>query len=543
MINLEEYSYSIRNSYISITKVEDQLLFRNVGNGDEDLCTLFNIDLTKNQITKLEAKIGHLVLYNNTHQCKINFGSTESLIFDSEFDLKLDFSPSKYEFASKVANDILTINLYSKRSKLLLVSSDEIRMTQNWNIISSENLDVMVKPGASKISLSNNNFTEDQFIVKNVEDWNSKDIENDFLKFWNLEKIDYRSKLFESQYILWSGFVHAKGNLKYDACYMSMNIMTNIWSWDNCFVSLGLAKEQPQRAFEQFISFEHVQSEEGNYPDFMNPDFVSYDFTKPPVQGVLYLELLQMNPQFFGEKSRLSSIYQSMKKLLSYWIEYRTFNGLYELPFNTHGNDTGLDNATIFGNTVTVRSPDLMVYLLKLIDLLSYIESKLDMDLYDYSNVSQLLIDELCVTMFREDKYISYDVFTGEVNPDSKCIIELIPLLVFDKLPSNQQQALLTNVSQFLTEFGLASEAPSSKYYREDGYWRGPIWAPTTCLCYIGLKESDLQIANKVKNQYIEMCEKYGFAENFNALTGEGLSDKAFAWTAAVYKFLKEKNE
>ena len=33
---------------------------------------------------------------------------------------------------------------------------------------------------------------------------------------------------------------------------------------------------------------------------------------------------------------------------------------------------------------------------------------------------------------------------------------------------------------RFITNYGYATESPSSKYYESDGYWGGPIWAPST---------------------------------------------------------------
>lgn len=540
MINLEQYSYSVRNSYISLTKQSNNLLFRNVGNGDEDLCTLFKIDLIKNSIDEITVDLKAIKISSAKGTAFIKFSAIDSILIDTEFKLELDFEPQKYEFASKLSDSLLAINLYSKRSKLMLASSKPINVSQKWNVISSEDLKVSIEPGLSKLTLSNNNFSNASFELLSDE---CVDFEADFKQFWNLEVVDYSTKLFEAMYILWSGFVYAKGNLKYDACYMSMNIMTNIWSWDNCFVSLGLAKEQPHRAFEQFMSFEHVQAKEGNYPDFMNPDYVSYDFTKPPVQGVLYLELLKENPNYFGNAERLRAVYKTCQGLLKYWMEYRTFNEQFELPFNTHGNDTGLDNATIFDNTVTVRSPDLMVYLLKLVELLKYCEERLGEVVRDYTEIEQKLLIEITERMYIDGKYISYDVFTNEYNKDSMSIIELTPLLIFDKLPNEQQAMLLVNLKNFLTEYGIASESQYSKYYQANGYWRGPIWAPTTCLCYIGLEKNELPEAELVRRRYVQMCEQHGFAENFNALSGEVLSDKGFAWTAAVYKYFKEHDE
>jgi hypothetical protein len=39
------------------------------------------------------------------------------------------------------------------------------------------------------------------------------------------------------------------------------------------------------------------------------------------------------------------------------------------------------------------------------------------------------------------------------------------------------------------------------------------------------------------------MCETSGFAENFDALTGRGLRDRAYTWTASGYLLLAEVHE
>lgn len=41
---------------------------------------------------------------------------------------------------------------------------------------------------------------------------------------------------------------------------------------------------------------------------------------------------------------------------------------------------------------------------------------------------------------------------------------------------------------RFLTPFGLATEDPTSQLYAPNGYWRGPIWAPTTYLLVDGVR-------------------------------------------------------
>ena len=91
----------------------------------------------------------------------------------------------------------------------------------------------------------------------------------------------------------------------------------------------------------------------------------------------------------------------------------------------------------------------------------------------------------------------------------------------------------------WITDWGPATERPVSPLYEADGYWRGPIWAPTTMLLWDGLRQQGAtELADQVARRFCRLCETSGMAENFDALTGKGLRDRAFAWTSAAYLWL-----
>ncbi len=46
------------------------------------------------------------------------------------------------------------------------------------------------------------------------------------------------------------------------------------------------------------------------------------------------------------------------------------------------------------------------------------------------------------------------------------------------------------------------------------------------------------QLADEISARFRRLCEQSGFAENFDALTGAGLRDRAYTWTASVYLLL-----
>ena len=41
-----------------------------------------------------------------------------------------------------------------------------------------------------------------------------------------------------------------------------------------------------------------------------------------------------------------------------------------------------------------------------------------------------------------------------------------------------------------------------------------------------------------ISDRFRALCEKSGFAENFDAQTGAGLRDRAYTWTASAYLIL-----
>ena len=86
-------------------------------------------------------------------------------------------------------------------------------------------------------------------------------------------------------------------------------------------------------------------------------------------------------------------------------------------------------------------------------------------------------------------------------------------------------------------------ERPDSPRYTADGYWRGPIWAPSTLIIEEGLRRSgNPELANTVSDKFRHLCEERGFAENFDALTGDGLRDLAYTWTASCYLVLAREH-
>ena len=114
-----------------------------------------------------------------------------------------------------------------------------------------------------------------------------------------------------------------------------------------------------------------------------------------------------------------------------------------------------------------------------------------------------------------------------------------MPIVLGERLPREVAERLAERIASHLTPYGLATEHPDSPHYEPDGYWRGPIWAPATVLVEDGLRRAGhTGLADDISHRFRSLCETSGFAENFDALTGAGLRDRAYTWTASGYLLL-----
>lgn len=342
-------------------------------------------------------------------------------------------------------------------------------------------------------------------------------------------------------YLLWANTVPAEGVLTRPAIYMSKNAMINIWSWDNAFSALGVAAFDEELAFDQFAAIFDHQDASGLLPDYVNDREALFAFTKPPVHGWAVSCLARENPAFLTPERR-AYLRDAIGRQVSYWLTHGRAGGGV-LPSYFHGNDSGWDNASFFAEGGPVLSPDLPVFLIlaceALANLLEDDTEKAARWLRTADELQALLVGTLWTG----------ETFAARLAADPKRIlpgdslIQFMPLLLGSRLPGTMCRQLVARLVEgaFITDWGPATESPRSSYYEDDGYWRGPIWAPTTYLLWDGLRrQGERALAREIAQRFCALANAHGMAENFDARSGRGLRDRAFAWTSAVYLLLAQ---
>jgi hypothetical protein len=340
-------------------------------------------------------------------------------------------------------------------------------------------------------------------------------------------------------YVLWSATVSPRGFLHRESVLMSKHWMDKVWSWDHCFNALALSPGDPRLALDQFLTpFDH-QDASGALPDSVTHSEILYNFVKPPIHG---WALAKLREQTELDRETLVGIQQRLAAWTDFWLDYRRVPG-HALPHYQHGNDSGWDNSTTFDHDRVIESPDLAAFLLVQLDVLIALTDELGLEgAAEWSGqrdeVAATLLDEL----WNGEAFVARSATGGRVSKTGS-LLNLLPIVAGRTLPRGVTERLAADIERHLTAFGPATQLVDSPEYEADGYWRGPIWAPSTVLIEDGLRSSGYgELADEVSKRFRGLCEASGFAENFDALSGAGLRDRAYTWTASAYLLLARQS-
>lgn len=337
-------------------------------------------------------------------------------------------------------------------------------------------------------------------------------------------------------HILWAHQTRPDGLLPGRVIVAGKSWMPSAYGWDQCFCAAGIAHADPELAWEQLAVFFHAQRADGVIPALLHPDRVSWGTMMPPLQGWC-LRRLRKVPGCITT-ARLAWIAPRLEAYVRWWLQ-RDEDG-DGAPEYHHGNDSGWDNGTSFENGVPVACPDLIAHLVECCTALAEAYGELgdNAKTAAWKAEESRLVSLLASRFVEGDRLVARRSVTGEI-PNGDSLLPLLGLLVGKRLPEKviaSTVAALADPERFLAPFGFATEALSSPYHASDSYWRGPVWAPTTWLMAEALEAVGAgELAREALARFCKACAQDAMAENFDPISGRGLRDRSYAWTAAVY--------
>jgi len=453
-------------------------------------------------------------------------------------------SGPNYDHAVRLDEKSGYLNLFRNNNRFRFECLDgEMTFDAPWGSHHSEYITLTFtggKEGGAEVALDSYSTVFEPTMRTSVEDiqtgleteWNT------FIAAFPAVPDGLPSKRFaEAAMVCWNNTIAANGNFTRDAVVMSKHIMSNVWSWDNCFNAMALAESHPVLAWDQLLLMADHQDRWGAFPDSVNADRVSWNFCKAPVYGFAFTLMLDRNPEFFGDRKRLETAYEFIGKNARWWLDHRRLPG-HALPYLSHGND-GFDTSTMFLEGCPLEGPDVAAYLADQCKALALVANRLGLKgeavqwWRQHDDLLQAMVDELW------DEEAGTFVSKKRDGETVRCLSSqmLIPILLGRQLPPAVLSVLVERVREFATPHGMPSEKIDSPLYEPDGHCRGPIWAPTTFFIAHGCRRAgEEDLAAQIERGYCAMLEDQGFFECFDAEAGKGLRELAYSWTANVYQ-------
>ena len=266
-------------------------------------------------------------------------------------------------------------------------------------------------------------------------------------------------------YVLWSAIVAPNGFVRRAAVLMSKHWMDKAWAWDPCFNAIALAAGQPDLALDQFLLVFDHQDSSGALPDSVAHSEVLFNFVKPPVHGWAFERLRERLGRPLSQ-AELAVVYDRLSKWSDFWLKHRRAPGSSRCYYE-HGNDSGWDNATTFDGERLVESADLAALLVLQLHTLARLAAELGDDAAAQRRAAQAadlmaaMLELWDGTAFRARGARSARWYR------STSLLDLIPIVLGDLLPTEIRVALVAAASAHLTEFGLATEPPVEHDLRE----------------------------------------------------------------------------
>ncbi len=338
-------------------------------------------------------------------------------------------------------------------------------------------------------------------------------------------------------YTLWSATVRHGGNYAYDAVIMAKKFMCAVWAWDHCFNALALTHVHPQLGLEQFLLPFEFQTASGQVPDCFGRDgALPFGGTKPPIHGWCFSKMMDIHE---WDTDTLRKVYSHLVRWTEWWFEYRDldYNGLPDYPIAL---DSGWDNSSLLEHAFFLESADLASFLVLQMHAMARISRKLDDEssAQKWEAKAQELLHRMIAVLWTGDYFTVRRSGGDIIAQEPTSMLSVMPLVLGDLLDKDIYNKLLGQLqTRYLTAHGPATEAVDGPLYEPDGYWTGPIWAPTTDLIIDGLRRGgNAELADEISRRFCDMIQNIagGNYENFDALTGQGLRAPGYSWTATV---------
>lgn len=295
---------------------------------------------------------------------------------------------------------------------------------------------------------------------------------------------------------------------------MHYEYLGEAFAWQQALNGMAMLAD-PEEAWRMICNlFEYQNEETGQLPG--NVGYLSANAgIQPPIQGFALDYLIQKRGDSFLTEAECARMYPRFAKWAEFWVKYRSAGRGDDVLAINSPNDSGWDDATIFQDGFPTVNPDLLAFLISLLEMTGRLArgcGKTE-EAEAYHARSERLLKTLIDEHWDGEKFVT--LHNGKpVN--SLSVASYQPIILGKRLPQeiiDRIAATLTEEGHFLTEIGLASESLRSTNvdYGTSTFVHGRVVGPVQAYLCAGLNlAGKKQEAAKIARRFCAISQERG---------------------------------
>jgi len=306
----------------------------------------------------------------------------------------------------------------------------------------------------------------------------------------------YREMALYAMYTIWS---HRMGPSEHSVIQSPIVQMHRLWlshgfAWQQSYNAMAI-RNDPEEAWRLIKSMFEYQLGSGMLPDWVDFYSVNYLACKPAIQGfalAFLLEHADMDGVLTSEEC--GRMYEPFCRWADFWLKYRASDREGVLVYH-HADESGWDEATIFSKGLPVEAPDLMAFVILLMEACARLAlgcGRSD-EAGEWMRRSRVMLKRLTEEFWDGKQFNARLAKTGEIVP-SRSIACYQPIILGKRLPQDIIDTIaeaLTDEKEYLSPIGLTSEAMTSPECTYSYlFMKGRVVAPVQMIFCVGLQSA-----------------------------------------------------
>ena len=357
---------------------------------------------------------------------------------------------------------------------------------------------------------------------------------------------EYEADRVTAAYLVWSNVMEVGGR---EFVFMNKGIHRGAFSWQQAQHAIAQYRN-PRFAWALMNNMFAYQDDCGALPDAVTCVMPIYSGCKPPIQGLALQYLSRHTDWSFVPMSELAESYTHFCRLADWWLSLRDTDNDFAIQYDA-ADESGWDDSSMFCKGGPLEAPDLMAYLILLMEQLSKMAQRLgnSFEAREWQSRADRMLESLLRDFWDGEKFVAKRSGSHET-VENGSLAMFIPLILGKRLPQeiiDRLCALLMTEGRWLSPYGLAGEDMTGGVWLPYGWLAGPVLAPANYIIFLGLQECGRDdLAREVAARYCKAVHDTGFAMIINSKTGEDVSElrwktsniNRMSWTGMVFLML-----